>query len=268
MWVTPNFVVLFASDLLHFAFLTASDIFGRQGGSCLWTEQVGECQERIKHNSKWLIKGICSNRSLILMCKHSSNAKFSVWWCPLPHTLIQGTGLGILYGVSGERWGISHSKYQRLPHLNEHSTASHTKLRTCPHTVGTCLDAPEAFCSRAEAWMPEFHPDWIYTTPVQRQPLHPPHNHTEITSHSAEMHLSRKRISASCTDQNSINNSLQPTGTISHRTSHPPGTPQLPFSLMQKAALNSFPWSGLLAGLFPLCFWAIPCCQSVCLFCG
>lgn len=70
---------------------------------------------------------------------------------------------------------------------------------------------------------------------------------TEITSHSAEMHLPGKRIPASSADQNNINNFLsllQPTGTISH---HSPSHPRSPFTTSPLIHAQSIPQQPLAA---------------------
>lgn len=209
-------------------------------------------------------------------------------------TLIQGAGLGILWGVNGERVerlvsipNVSHSHISTNTAAASHTQGEH--LHTHIRDVFGFSWAPGALCSPWSRMMDFTHtldlPDPC-APPLTPQNTQSTATEKEITSHSAKMDLPGKRIPASCRGQSSINNfpSLPgPAGTMAHLSlSHPRSHSTASLSLMPKAALNSLPlhrgsWQGdflcvskqFLVAHQSLCSAAklhfSPACPSLCL---
>lgn len=148
-----------------------------------------------------------------------------------------------------------------------------SKLRSCTHTSGMCLDSPglqkHSATRGAEWWMPEFHPGSVFTRPLcQVSPFIHPTKHT-VHCHRERDHLSlgqrcisqgKEFLPAPQTKTTSIISSIcssqQGPFHIAAPATHA-ATLQLPLSFMQKAALNSLSLnrgSVLLAGLFSSSF--------------
>lgn len=145
------------------------------------------------------------------------------------------------------------------------AAASHVHLHTHLRSVFGFSWAPGTLCSTwswvMDAWLsPRL---CIYTTPVQSQPLHPPHKAPRALPRRQRSPLTLQRcisrgkesLPARQTKTTSIISSLcssqqGPFHTTAPATHAAPSQP--PLSFMHKASLNSL--SLLLAGLFPSCF--------------